>query len=175
MAMPDAVRSRRVLVVYATRSGCTQGVAEAIGRALAEMGAAVELAPAFEALDPSEFDAVVVGSGVRGAHWHQPARDWVVKHSASLREMSVALFTVGLEITGGPEKAEEVRSYTDALLERSGIRPIDVGLFAGWYQPDSFSFVERAVLKAMKTAEGDRRDWEAIERWASGVASGLGV
>jgi len=165
----------RVLVVYATKSGCTTGIAEKIGTVLAEKGIEVDVVSAADAGTPAGYDAVVLGSGVRAGTWHEPARTWAQTNAQELRAMPVALFTCGLIITGGPEKADEVRAYTDALIEQTGISPSDVGLFAGWNEPASFTWMERGVMKIMKAPLGDFRDFSAIERWAGETAVALGV
>ena len=165
----------RVLVVYATKSGCTEGIADRIAQTLGDAGATVEVLAAEDAGDPAGFDAVVVGSGVRAGQWHQSARSWVETHAKSLGEVPVAFFTCGLTMAEGPEKAGEVRAYTDPILEATGIEPVDIGLFAGWFEPRRFSFAERTILKMMKSPQGDLRDWDAIESWASAMGTRLGV
>lgn len=165
----------RVLVVYATKSGCTTGVAERIGQAVAEKGAAVDVVAADKAGSAAEYDAVIVGSGVRAGAWHATAKQWVSENSTALKAKPVAFYTCGLMITQGAEKVDEVRGYTDALISESGVEPVDLGLFAGWNEPKQFAFIERSILKMMKAPEGDFRDWSAIDEWASTVAPKLGV
>jgi menaquinone-dependent protoporphyrinogen oxidase len=171
--MTETAATPKVLVVFSTRSGCTQGVGLAIARSLEKRGAFVQVHPAFDAPDPAEFDAVVVGSGVRGAQWHEAARDWVTRHAHTLADKPVALFTVGLEIMSGFGKESEVRGYTDALVERTGIRPVGIGLFAGWFEPRRFSVVERSILHSLNAPLGDHRNWRAIEAWTDTVAPRL--
>ncbi|MBW6469377.1 MAG: hypothetical protein K0B85_09505, partial [Coriobacteriia bacterium] len=70
---------------------------------------------------------------------------------------------------------DEVRAYTDPVLAESGIEPVAIGLFGGWFEPKQFNLVERTVLKAMKAPQGDHRDWDAIDAWTAGVAPKLTV
>ena len=165
----------KVLVVYGTGSGCTSGVAERIGRALADKGATVEVVSAKEAPDPAGFDAVVAGSGIRAGNWHAPVKEWVAKHAAALKGKPVALYTVCLTLASEPDKTDEVRAYTDPLLGETGITPVDIGLFAGWNEPKRFSFLERAIMKMMKAPEGDFRDWAKIDAWAGDSSAKLGL
>ncbi len=165
----------KVMVVYSTKSGCTTGVAQRIGECLANEGATVDVVSAKEAGSPSDYDAVVVGSGVRMSQWHAPARAWVTQHSEELASMPVAFYTVNLTMATEPERADEVRSWTDPLIEATGVEPLDVGLFAGWNEPKDFPFLERTILKAMKAPQGDFRDWETIDSWASVVSTKLAV
>ncbi len=165
----------KVMVVYATKSGCTEGVAQRIGACLAEKGATVEVVPVSEAGAPEDYDAVVVGSGVRMSQWHEPARTWVATHAQQLDAMPVAFYTVNLTMAKEPERADEVRTWTDQLIESTGVKPLDVGLFAGWNEPKEFSFLERTILKAMKAPQGDFRDWASIDSWADDVSTKLGV
>lgn len=165
----------KVLVVYGTKSGCTAGVAEQIGRTLAEKGLSVDVASADDAAEADGHDAVVVGSGVRAGTWHQAARTWVADNATALKSRPTAFYTCGLMITEGAEKFDEVRGYTDKVIEETGIIPVDIGLFAGWNEPKSFSFIERGVMKMMKAPQGDFRDMGAIAAWTESIAPRLGL
>lgn len=156
----------KVLIVYATKSGCTKGVAGKIAHTIAGPGVKVKLASASDSPDPTSYDAVLVGSGIRAGQWHEPARAWVAANAETLKSKRVAYFTVGLLITKGAEKAAQVRGFTDSLIEQTGVKPLDVGVFAGWNEPECFSFPERLAMKVMNAPRGDRRDWAAIEEWA---------
>ena len=162
----------KTLVVYGTKSGCTEGIAQRIGERFAAAGSSVEVFPAEQAPDPSAYDAVVVGSGVRAGSWHSAAKSWVETNAASLKDRPVAFYTCGLTITD-EGKADEVRAYTDPLIEATGVRPVDVGLFAGWNEPKAFGFAERTIMKLMKAPQGDFRDWDEIDAWADEIAPAL--
>lgn len=164
----------KVLVCYGTGTGCTAGVAERIGEVLAEAGAAVDVKPASEKPDASAYDAVVVGSGVRAGNWHAAAKEFVKSNARALESKPVAFFSVGLTITDA-SKADEVRAYTDPLIAESGVQPVDVGTFAGWNEPKSFSLPERMIMKVMKAPVGDFRDWDAIDAWTKSLEAKLGV
>lgn len=163
----------KVLVVYATKTGCTKTIAEDIAETLKGQGADVSIADASAAQSPSGFDAVVIGSGVRAGRWHKSASEWVVRNADALRVMPVAMFTCGLMIRKGKEKENEVRAYTDALLASSGIKPVSIGLLPGWFEPGQFGWGERTILKLMKTPQGDFRDKSKTKEWVSEVLSAL--
>lgn len=164
-----------VLVTYASKTGCTQGIAEKIGETLQAAGATVDVLPVGAKANPDSYDAVIVGSGARIGKWLGSARKWVVKNAGALQGKPVAFFTACLTLAQEPEKTDEVRAYTDPVIEESGVHPVDIGLFAGWFVPEKFGAVGRAVLSKMDSPQGDFRDWDAIEAWAKGVAGKLGV
>lgn len=164
-----------ILVVYGTSSGCTAGIAEKLAEVLSAAGNDATAISAADAPALDGYDAVIVGSGVRAGQWHSSARTWVTTNAEALKGLPVALFTCGLTTADAPQKAEEVRAYTDALLESTGITPVDVGVFAGWNNPRTFSMPERLIMKVMKAPEGDFRDWDAIAEWAHVTAGKLGV
>ncbi len=101
----------KVLVVYATKSGCTTDIAKKIGDTLAENGASVDVVPAEKAGGVAGYDAVVVGSGVRMGQWHSSARSWVTANADALKGLPVAFFTCNLTLAQEPEKVDEVRAY----------------------------------------------------------------
>lgn len=163
----------KVLVVYGTKTGCTEEIAEHIGKTLTEAGATVEVLPAADKPDPAGYDAVIVGSGVRAGNWHTATSAWVTEHAEELKEVPVALFTACLTMATGPEKSAEVRAYTDGLLANTGIAPVDIGLFAGMNKLEKFSLPERLIMKAMKAPQGDFRDFDAVAAWTRATAGKL--
>jgi menaquinone-dependent protoporphyrinogen oxidase len=164
---------KRILVTYGTKTGCTKGVAERVAASLEKAGATVQIVPVTLAPAAAGFDAVVVGSGVRAGQWHEAARSWVSANADALKAAPLALFTVCLTMAQDPEKAADVRAYTDRVTEDAGLTPVDVGTFAGWNEPKEFPFVERMILKAMKAPTGDFRDWAAIDAWSEKIAPQL--
>ncbi|MCK8115091.1 flavodoxin domain-containing protein [Anaerosoma tenue] len=164
-----------VLVVYGTKTGCTAGIAEQIGAILVEAGLTADVHSVEKAPGPSGYRAVIVGSGVRAGSWHGAVKEWVTAHAEALTSRPVAMFTACLTIASDPDKADEVRAYTDPLLAETGITPIDIGLFAGMNEPKAFSLPERLIMKAMKAPQGDFRDYEAVAEWTRGVAERMGL
>lgn len=164
---------RKVLVVYGTGTGCTAGIAERIGGAVAATGASVEVVPAKEAPDPASYDAILVGSGIRAGNWHAPVKAWVAKNAQTLKGKPVAFYTACLTLATDPTKIDEVRAYIDPIVAETGVKPVDVGTFAGWNEPKKFSFLERTIMKMMKAPEGDFRDWDAIDAWSEKVSGQL--
>ncbi|MDP2181854.1 MAG: flavodoxin domain-containing protein [Actinomycetota bacterium] len=165
----------RVLVVYGTKTGCTAGIAEHIGQTLADVGVTVDVVAAGEKPDPSAYDAIVVGSGVRAGNWHGVVKAWVNTNADALKSRPTAFFTAGLTMAATPEKADEVRAYTDPIIAETGVEPVDLGLFAGMNDLGKFSLPERLIMKAMKAPQGDFRDYDAIAEWTRAVAGKLVV
>ncbi len=165
----------KVLIVYGTKTGCTKGVAEEIGKTMTALGATADVVAAVDEVDVAGYDAFVVGSGVRAGSWHGSVKKWVAENAETLKSVPTAFFTTCLTMGTEPEKAPEVRSYTDKLIEDTGVRPVDIGLFAGMNDPSAFNLPERLVLKAIKAPQGDFRDYEAVAAWSQEVTGKLGL
>ncbi|HEX7394467.1 MAG TPA: flavodoxin domain-containing protein, partial [Anaerolineaceae bacterium] len=61
--------SNRILVPYASRAGSTAGVAEAIGKSLAESGTQVDVVAMQDVKDLGPYQAVVAGSAIQNKQW----------------------------------------------------------------------------------------------------------
>ena len=159
------------LVTYASNTGWTVGVAEAIGKILAENGAKVDVLPMRDVKDLSPYDAVVAGSAVNGGAWLPEAMLFVRGHQAELKRKPFAAFLVCMTLT--MKSGEQYRSHVSSWLDpvRALVRPVSEGLFAGGLDirkipslSDRLKFRLSVLFGVWK--EGDHRDWDAIRKWA---------
>ncbi len=164
----------KILVTYASRTGATQGVAEAIGKTLADMGATVEVLPMREVKELSLYSAVVAGSGINGGQWLPEALQFVRTHQAALSRKPFAAFLVCMTLT--MRNGEQYRTHVATWLEpvRALVKPVSEGLFAGaLYINRVPTFSERLKFRLSVVfgvwKEGDHRDWNAIHAWAENL------
>lgn len=164
--------SNKILVTYASRTGATTGVAQAIGATLAEAGAQVEVLPMQDVNSVTAYDAVVAGSAIQNKQWLPEARQFVQTHRAALGQRPVAIFLVcmTLAMPGGDKYRQDVASWLQPV--RTLVRPVSEGLFAGTLDigkipslGDRLKFRMSVALGAW--SEGDHRDWNAIRAWAT--------
>ena len=84
------------LVVYGSKRGGTEGLAQMVGEALAEQGIEVTVRPAAaRASDVAAYDVVVVGGALYANRWHKDARRFVRREAKPLRATKVWLFSSG--------------------------------------------------------------------------------
>jgi menaquinone-dependent protoporphyrinogen oxidase len=168
----------KILVAYASRAGSTAGVAETIGKTLAESGAAVDVHPVNEVSDLSAYRAVVVGSAIQGGKWLPEAMQFVQTHRAELASKPFAVFLVcmTLAMPGADKYRQHVADFLQPV--RALVRPVSEGLFAGALDIGKVpSFGDRLKFRLSVIfgvwSEGDHRDWNAIRAWAASLAGSL--
>jgi menaquinone-dependent protoporphyrinogen oxidase len=166
--------SRKILVTYASRAGSTAGVAEAIGKTLAESGAQVDIIPMKDVKDLAPYQAVVAGSAIRGRKWLPEAMQFIQTHRAELAQKRFAEFTVciTLAMKNGEQYRAGVREWVAPV--RALVKPLSEGLFAGMLDfsklPSNWdTFMLRLSVALGIFPRGDHRDWNAIRTWAESI------
>jgi menaquinone-dependent protoporphyrinogen oxidase len=172
--------NKKILITYASRTGSTAEVAEAIGKALSEGGAQVDVIPMQDVIDLSPYQAVIVGSAIRKPKWLPEAVQFVRAHQETLRHKSLAMFTVciTLAISNDEQYRSAVAGWVAPL--HALVRPLSEGLFAGRLDFSRLPFnwdtlMLRATVAAGIFPRGDHRDWNAIRAWAESLKPVLGV
>lgn len=170
-----------ILVAHASRSGSTAGVAEAIGRSLAERGLEVAVLPMAEVGDLAGYRAVIAGSAIRRERWLPEGLDFLRRHQAELAGKPFAAFLVCLALAvKNPRRQARAQRAAAAWMEpvRSLVTPRSEGLFAGVLDvaaiPEpGFRLLGHMVAGLGILPKGDHRDWAAIRGWADGLPARL--
>jgi menaquinone-dependent protoporphyrinogen oxidase len=163
----------RVLVSAASRYGATAEIAGAIADTLTRRGLEVDALEPAQVHSVEDYDAVVLGSAVYAGHWLEPAKVLAARFRDALAARPVWLFSSGP--VGDPRRK---------LVQRMGADPAELAgtalatgalehrMFPGKIARGNLTLRQRALLRAFRF-EGDFRDWDAVERWADGIAAVL--
>ena len=169
---------QKILVTYATRTGSTTGVAEAIAKTLREHGAQVDVIPMRKVTDVISYQAVVAGSAIQNRQWLPEAVQFVKTHQTTLNQKPFAMFAVcmTLAMKNGESYRPQISEWL-APVRRLG-RPVSEGIFSGALDISKIpSFGDRLKFRLSVAfgvwSEGDHRDWNAIREWANGFHSQL--
>jgi menaquinone-dependent protoporphyrinogen oxidase len=164
----------KVLVTYASRTGSTMGVAEAIGFTLSEHGFLAEIEPLDKVSDLTQYDAIICGSAIQDRQWLPEAMAFIQTHLSVINQKPFAIFSVcmTLSMTNAEKYRPGVMTWLDPV--RSLTKPFSEGYFAGTLEfvkipsfPDRFKFRVSVLLGVWKV--GDHRDWDAIRVWTENL------
>ena len=161
----------RVLVVYASRHGATEGIAARIARRLTDEEASVDCrrVDAVETLEG--YDVVVFGAPVYDQSWPPEANDFVAEHREALSGRPLWLFSVGsfgdTKRILGPLTRKEPSGIAEILAD---LRPREYRVFQGVIQKHQWPFWARVFFHAFGGRFGDRRDWATIDAWAARIS-----
>jgi menaquinone-dependent protoporphyrinogen oxidase len=181
---------RKALIVYGTRTGTAEITAKEIAQALQKKGIETRVMNAKKEKIQSitEYDLVVVGSGIQMGRWTGEPEDFLKKYQKELASKKLALFVnCGSAAEKlNPDKPDiAVNAKTKYLEEKAvkyNLKPVALGCFGAIYNFNTMSWImkkgmenERPKLAASyrETEPGvyDTRDVEAIRKWAEELAT----
>jgi menaquinone-dependent protoporphyrinogen oxidase len=113
---------------------------------------------------------VIVGSAVYRFNLLPEAVEFVKANRGALSQVPLAYFVVcGTLQEDTPEKREKAAAFLAPLREI--VKPADEELFAGRIDYSKVSLLEQLIVWVLGGEEGDWRDWDAIQAWATGLST----
>ena len=184
------MKKNKILIAYGTRYGATTGAAEEIAKVLQGEGFAVKVVNLKEEKvnDISQFELVIVGSGMKMNMWTSKAKAFLNKFSSELKRKKVALFVSSggralMEYKGEHDEIDRIsKKYLEDKASKYGLNPISMAMFGGIWDYNQMGKIYRKALDAEKenfipagfkeTEPGvyDSRNWDEIRKWAKGLA-----
>jgi len=180
----------KTLIVYGTRYGATASTSEEIATVLRDEGFDVRVVNAKEEKvhDISEYNLIIVGSGMKIDKWTKEPEKFLKKFKKELTKKSVVLFVssatqaiyVHEKDTEAIERAQ--RKYLKEKAEKYSLNPIDMTIFGGVLNYDKMGLLTKKTVgqlwrkyEAMgiekKDGIYDTRDWDAIRKWTKELAN----
>jgi len=156
-----------VLGTAASNHGATAESAARIGADLTDMGIDVERSKPEEVRDISPYDAFVVGSAIYFGQWLKPANRFIEAHKGELSRRPTWLFSSGPIVGDPPTPGAEDTAKGDALAATVHAREHKV--LAGKVDESKLNWCERIAVRCAHAREGDYRDWNAIDEWATAI------
>lgn len=162
--------NHKILITYASCTGFTVGVAEAIYQNLIDSGILAELSPMKDVKDISSYKAVIAGSGVQNRQWLPEAMQFLRTNQTVLSEKPFAAFFVcmTLGIPNGEKYREEIKEWMNPI--RRLVKPVSEGFFAGGLNISKIPGLGNRIKFRLSVwmgvwKEGDHRNWNAIKVW----------
>jgi menaquinone-dependent protoporphyrinogen oxidase len=174
----------KALIAYGTRYGATTGTAEEIAKILREEGVETKIVNLKEEKikDISEYDFIIVGSGMGNCKWASEAEDFLKNFRKKFAGKKLALFVSTMKTFFEREgKIDDVTKTRKIALEdklaKYSLKPIALGFFGGVIDYNKMGFIARKGMEffkpqlekdGFKVAPGiyDLRDWDEIRNWA---------
>lgn len=161
------VNRMRILVAYASKSGSTAEIAQAIGEELRQSGLEADVRSAEEVRDVRTYGAVVLGSAVYMGRWRREALHLGRRHASELQERPVWLFSSGPVDRSAEEGSIPPVKGAANLASRIGARGHIT--FGGKLTADATGWIAQSMVKG--GSGGDFRNLERIRNWARGVGA----
>jgi menaquinone-dependent protoporphyrinogen oxidase len=175
----------KTLIVFGTRYGATAETSGEIAKVLREEGFDVKVVNAKEERirDISEYELIIVGSGMQMGKWTGEADEFLARFHVELERKKLALFVSSMKTVSEREgKMEDVEASRKVALDdkvtQYNLRPMALGFFGGVIDFNKMNFLFRRTmgfLKPQLEKDGfrevrpgvyDLKDWEEIRSWA---------
>jgi menaquinone-dependent protoporphyrinogen oxidase len=182
---------KKALIAYGTRYGAAAATADTIADVLKKNGMEVTIVDLKREKinDISDYDLIVVGSGIQINQWTKGPRKFLKKHQKDLTTKKLALYVCcgsARPLEDKEDKAAVIekakREYLAEKAAQLGLAPVAMGLFGGVYNFNTMPgilkkameqtkpMLEKAGIPQTRPGVYDARDMDAIRNWAAELA-----
>lgn len=164
-----------VLIAYATRSGSTAEIAQAVGAALHETGLESEILPVSQVRSFAGKSTIILGTPLYMGRFPKDFYKFLVANRSALSSTRCWCFVVG-PTRNEPDDFAGARKQAHKQLVRYGwFHPLEVHIFGGRWQVKGLPFPFSLALHLpgnplARIPASDIRDWSAIHDWSMDIA-----
>ncbi|MBI9047265.1 MAG: flavodoxin domain-containing protein [Anaerolineaceae bacterium] len=161
----------KILVAYASKYGSTKDIADKVRDGLERKGHKVDIFSVENVKDISQYQVVILGSAVYIGQWRKEAARFLKKYSQELSNKKTWLFSTGPTGEGNPVELMNGWDFPEGLKPvAEKISPRDIQVFHGFIDETRLNWLHKGMIKKVKAAIGDFRDWEAINTWIEQIS-----
>jgi menaquinone-dependent protoporphyrinogen oxidase len=167
-----------ILIVYASKEGQTETIAQFIAEAIHKQGHQTTVLPGNHlpngfATDP--FDAAIIGGSIHMSDYPGYLKKFVITHRDWLNQVPSAFFTVCMAIhSKNAEEQQQARSFGAMFTSKTSWHPNMMETFAGAIKYTQYGFITRLIMRNIAKKEGgdtdtsrdhEYTDWDAVTRF----------
>jgi menaquinone-dependent protoporphyrinogen oxidase len=167
------------LLLYSSVYGLSRRICERISARLAAQGETTHVAALTDTtVDPSAFDAIVIGASIKHGKHHPSVLPFLRQHQAMLESKPSALFSVNLVARKPAKNTPQTNPYMKALLAQSPWQPRLLGVFAGELDYSRYGPVDKQLMRFVMWINRGPTDprtkitftnWDEVDRFAGQV------
>jgi menaquinone-dependent protoporphyrinogen oxidase len=177
----------KVLIVYGSNYGATAGTSEEIATVMRKEGLDVRLVDAKKEKisDISEYDLVLVGSGIEIGKWHKEIEAFLKGFQKDLVSKKLALFvscgasSIALNNGNPEEMAKNKETYLDKEAAKFGLTTVAYGFFGGIYDYNKIPIFAKLIMRRSITPKVksafkentprvyDTRNMDEVRNWTA--------
>ena len=176
----------KVLIVYATKEGQTEKIAQCMADTLRAQGHEAELLDVDHSTDTFDltwFQAIIVGGPIHAGGYPRSIVRFVRTYKNALERLPSAFFSVGLAVASRTSDGRaQTLEVVERFVKRTGWRPKRVELIAGALPYSKYNLLIRFIMRRITAKEGgdtdtsrdyEYTDWAAVSRFAEEIAQGV--
>lgn len=178
----------RILIVYESKYGQTEKIANFILDRLQSKGHSVDIVNLAKNkfAEPDSYDGVIVGSGIYGSHYPKNILKWAKRNSSGLNKKTSAFFSVCLAVV--EKQNEKVQKNLSRIEDKFFQKTLWYSkmhtIFAGALAYSRYGWVVKQMMRLISRAGGGETDtsrdyeytnWSDVTRFADEFANALPV
>jgi menaquinone-dependent protoporphyrinogen oxidase len=176
----------RLLLVYGTTEGQTRKIARFVADHLAQKEHETQLVNALDAtpaVDPRDFNAVIIAASVHAGRYQSAVIHFVRDHLAAIDTRPNAFLSVSLAAAGDDdEDVEGLKRCVADFTHDAGWTPHCIHHVAGAFRYTAYDFLKRWAMKYIAYRKGgptdtsrdyELTDWDDLTRFVDAFAKSL--
>jgi menaquinone-dependent protoporphyrinogen oxidase len=167
-----------LLLVYGTTEGQTRKIAQFVADRVSQQGHHTQLVNAIDAtsaVDPRDFDAVIIAASVHAGRYQSAVVHFVIEHLAAIATRSNAFLSVSLAAAGDDEDdVQGLKKCVADFAHETGWTPRSIHHVAGAFRYTAYDFLKRWAMKYIAYRKGgptdtsrdyELTDWDDLTRF----------